>query len=399
MAVDSAANLNPSANQDHHVGSPPTGFRNPWPSHRAPATGAGFFGMLSVRFSDKRNFVPVPGNERELVQVRKPDWGSPEDPNGEKLKATWIGHASWLIEISRGLSEETDEGPTQGTVAARGIRIMLDPVFSDRTSPVQFFGPKRYRPTPCTIAELPEIDICLISHSHYDHLDAESIKQLYLKNPNMHFFCALRNKQWYLNLECSIPSQSVTEMDWWQSVTVTVQGVGEVELTCTPAQHFSGRTPTDRDSTLWCSWVIEQTAEMTVNPRKLYFAGDTGYRTVDTAHPTKEEEASQPGCPAFKEIGDLLGPFDLALLPIGLCTPRDFMSNIHCAPEDSICVHKDVRSKKSIGMHYGTVRGGISAQYEDVRYPPRRWREVCEEAGLVWGQEAGLCDIGETVFV
>ena len=132
--------------------------------------------------------------------------------------------------------------------------------------------------------------------------------------------------------------------------------------------------------------------------RKLYFAGDTGYRAVprDIA---LENEKDFPCCPAFKDIGDLYGPFDLALLPIGLMTPRFLMSSVHCSPEDSVHVHKDIRSKRSIGMHYGTVRGGISAQYEDVRDPPRRWKAACERAGLLWGEEIGLCDVGESVVV
>lgn len=111
------------------------------------------------------------------------------------------------------------------------------------------------------------------------------------------------------------------------------------------------------------------------------------------------DEASLPVCPAFSEIGETYGPFDLALLPIGCCMPRTFMSPVHCTPEDSLCVHKDIRSKRSIGMHYGTVRGGISAQFEDVRDPPRWWKEACEKEGLVWGKDVGLCDIGETVIV
>lgn len=95
----------------------------------------------------------------------------------------------------------------------------------------------------------------------------------------------------------------------------------------------------------------------------------------------------------------MYGPFDLALLPIGCYLPRAFMSPVHCAPDDSVEIHKDVRSKKSIGMHYGTIRGGLSAQYEDVREPPQRWKECCEKAGLKWGEDIGVCDLGETVAV
>jgi L-ascorbate metabolism protein UlaG (beta-lactamase superfamily) len=140
-------------------------------------------------------------------------------------------------------------------------------------------------------------------------------------------------------------------------------------------------------------------ADETHTLHKVYFAGDTGYRTVTQQGLSRDEEAKLPHCPAFVEIGDRLGPFDLALLPIGLCQPRHFMSGVHCDPYDSICVHRDIKSKKSIGMHWGTVRGGISQDYEDVRDPPKWWREAAEKAGLKWGDEVGLLDIGETLVL
>lgn len=343
--------------------------------------------------------MPVPETRDELVKLRKPDWGRSDDPSCSRLKATWIGHASWLIETPKqsvDFSFDNDDSENASS-DARGVRIIVDPVFSERTSPISFLGPKRYTPTPCSLEEVPEVDLCLISHSHYDHLDLDTINKLYARNPDMHFLCGLGNAKWFHS--CGIQEGNVAELDWWQGVQVDAPGVGSVKLICTPAQHFSGRGLTDKNSTLWCSWVVEEAVSGgSRTPRKLYFAGDTGYRTVFQAHPTKEQEEAQPVCPAFKDIGKFLGPFDLALLPIGLCTPRDVMSAIHCAPEDTVHVHTDVNSKRSIGMHYGTFRGGISAQYEDVRYPPRRWKEVCEEAGLQWGEEVGLCDIGETVL-
>ncbi|VUC20909.1 unnamed protein product, partial [Clonostachys rosea] len=127
---------------------------------------------------------------------------------------------------------------------------------------------------------------------------------------------------------------------------------------------------------------------------------DTGYRSITEADVKAGKDIDDlPRCPAFAQIGERYGPFDLSLLPIGCYTPRTFLSGVHCAPEDSIEIHVDIRSKKSLGMHYGTVRGGLSAQYEDVREPPRRWREACEKRGLTWNDEITLCDIGETVFV
>lgn len=401
VTVNHLPSCNPQASKSHHVGSPVNYFKNPWPSYKPISATEAF----STRFlSNNRNFVPIPESRKELVTVRKPDWGRNGEQNGQKLKATWIGHASWLIETSqKSASASTSEDKSLNDAGmSRGVRILLDPVFSERTSPVQWFGPKRYSPTPCSIPELADVDLCIISHSHFDHLDFNTIKELHAKHPNIHFVAGLGTASWFLGLGIGITEDNVTELDWWDSVNMDINGVGSVKLTCAPAQHAAQRSLTDRDKMLWASWVIEETVDDEKDgdtPRKLYFAGDTGYRHVPKPNPTPEEEAAEPHCPAFAEIGNLLGPFDLALLPIGLYTPRDFMSSVHCSPEDSLCIHQDIKSKKSIGMHYGTFRGGISAQYEDVRRPPRHWREVCDKAGLSWGEEVGLCDIGDTVTV
>ena len=367
----------------HHVGTPPSSFVNPWPSYQHKLKPLDLF---KTKFGPGRpKFIPVPGRE-ELVPIRKPTWG-----NGQHgLKVTWIGHASFLVET------------TSAEGASRGIRILCDPVFSERTSPVQFIGPKRYTPTPCTIEELPDVDVVIISHNHYDHLDHATIMQLYeRRTEHIHFFCALGNASWFHS--CGIPASQVSELDWWDGVKVAVDGIGSLSLTCTPSQHISGRSIWDHGKALWCSWVLQEGAgQRGWAPDKLhkfYFAGDTGYRSVPQPGLSHEEEAASPHCPAFAEIGEKFGPFDLALLPIGLCQPRHFMAQVHCDPWDSICIHKDVKSKKSVGMHWGTVRGGLSQEYEDVRDPPRWWKEAAMSSGLKWGDEIGLLDIGETLVL
>lgn len=368
----------------HHVGDPPTGFKNPWPSAEDDHT---FREILATRFGSERNFVPVPqgpngSRSEELVAIRNPDFGQDRP---DKLRATWIGHASVLVEFP----------VVKG--ANRGFHILFDPVFSDRTSPSSWFGPKRYSPTPCTIDELPEVDLVCTSHNHYDHLDHDTVKKLYLKSQGrIHFFVALGIKSWFQqHVNCQ--EDEVTELDWWQRCSVEVPEVGSVELTCTPAQHFSRRTPFDGGQTLWCSWAVEGAG------KKFYFSGDTGYQAAKAPSP----------CPAFKKIGDTLGPFDLAFLPIGLYSPPSFMGSVHATPEQSLCIHKDIKSKLSIGMHYGTVRGGLSGQYEDVREPPKRWRQAALEVDAWRGggiagdgdqvdctnEGVGLCHIGETVGV
>jgi len=362
----------------HHVGNPPTSFVNPWPSFTQHSA----LTMVTTSLRN-RDFKPIPPRDK-LVAIQQPDWGS--DKSG--LKGTWIGHATFLIET-----------PKTEAAADRGLRVLFDPVFSERTSPLSFAGPKRYTPTPCTLDELPDIDLVVISHDHYDHMDSDTLLKIQTRGKgSTHFLVGLGNASRLRGF--GIHSDRVTELDWWDGARLDVTGVGSVTLTCTPSQHFSGRGVIDHGSTLWCSWVLEtqpleqQSALGGLN-KKLFFAGDTGYRYV----PKDVNESERPCCPVFREIGETFGPFDLCLLPIGLYSPRHLMSPIHCTPEDAICLHKDLKSRKSIGMHYGTVRGGISQYFEEVTEPPRRFKEACEKEGKVWGEELGLIAVGETVAV
>ncbi|KAJ4400813.1 hypothetical protein N0V91_008445 [Didymella pomorum] len=361
----------------HHIGSPPTGFKNPWQSYNS----SGFVGALRTRFSTPKNFVPVPVDRAGLVKVRKPDFGVQQDG----LKATWIGHASFLVESSR------HEGVDRGT------RILIDPVWSNRVGPYGMVGPVRFTPPPCSIDDLPDIDAVVISHDHYDHLDSDTLKKLNAKqNGELRFLCGLGVKAVLTGLGVGIKADQVTELDWWNGITLQTETAGSVDLICTPAQHRSGRTPWNFDGTLWCSWIIR---ESQTDGKKLFFAGDTGYCHVTSDTQFSHHDAPHPPCPAFKEVGELYGPFDLALLPIGCFKPRSVLSGQHSSPEDSLSIHKDVRSKRSIGMHYGTLRGAYSAAYEPVLEPPERWKKGAEAEGYEWGKEVGLCDIGETVVV
>lgn len=370
----------PESHQDppaHHIGKPPTSFQNPWPSY----SGTTLTGFLSTRFNSPKNFVPIPADRVGLVEVRKPDFGVGKDG----LKATWIGHASFLIETAKAKG------------ADRGMRILLDPVWSERMGPYGRVGPIRFTPVPCLLEDLPEIDAVCISHDHYDHLDSDTLKKLNTRhNGKLKFFCGLNVKAVLTGLGIGIKAEQVTELDWWDAVHIDIDGVSSTELVCTPAQHRSGRTPWNFDGTLWCSWIIKETSE---DGKRLFFAGDTGYCHVTSNDEPSHHNAPYPPCPAFAEIGELYGPFDLALLPIGCFQPRSLLSGQHSSPDDSIAIHKDVRSKKSIGMHYGTIRGGISGSYEPVTEPVQRFKKAAEAEGLQWGDDVGLCDVGETVIV
>ncbi|KAF2179673.1 Metallo-hydrolase/oxidoreductase [Zopfia rhizophila CBS 207.26] len=373
----------------HHVGTPPTSFINPWPSYSHTSVTQ----TIKTRWFSPKNFVAVPSDRSELVPICKPDFGALQ--NG--LKATWIGHASFLVETTKA------EG------AERGMRILLDPVWSERVGPYGMAGPVRFTPTPCSLEELPEVDAVCISHDHYDHLDSDTLRKLNTKqNGNLRYFCGLGVKAVLVGLGVGIRDEQVTELDWWDGVRLHLENVGSVELVCTPAQHRSGRAPWNFQGTLWCSWILREVMgkdESTTAPdtsrhgKKLFFAGDTGYCSVNSDTEYSHHHAPHPPCPTFAEIGDLYGPFDLSLLPIGCYQPRSFMASVHSSPDDSISIHKNIRSKKSIGMHYGTFRGSLSAHFEPVTEPPQSWKKAAEAEGLKWDEEIGLCDIGETVVV
>ncbi|KAF2850698.1 Metallo-hydrolase/oxidoreductase [Plenodomus tracheiphilus IPT5] len=383
----------------HHTNTPPTHFHNPWPSYKTHA----LLPTLLNRFTNPtKNYVPIPENRTgtALPSTLTPDF-TLAGTHPDSLKATWLGHATFLVETPTPTPQASNK-PTADR--NRGLNILLDPIFSPRAGPYNLLGPTRFTPLPCTIAALPHIDLILISHDHYDHLDAETLRQIMVKQDgDVRFCCGLGVKRVLVGLGVGITGEQVEEMDWWDGVSVGGGGGGDcgVEIVCTPAQHRSGRTVWGFDATLWCSWVVRSTPSSSLqdNGKSLFFAGDTGYCAVDSDTQFSHHHAPHPPCPAFRQIGDLYGPFDLALLPIGCFKPRSVLSGQHSSPEDSLAIHKDVRSKKSIGMHYGTFRGAYSASFEPVTEPAERWKKGAEAEGLEWGVDVGLCDVGETVMV
>ena len=168
---------------------------------------------------------------------------------------------------------------------------------------------------PCEIETIPAPDIVVISHNHYDHMDTSTLQTLNRLHPHLHFFAPLGNDHYFSSI--GIPADRFHCLDWWDNRNITINLhnavetgaplTEEVKLTCTPCQHFTGRGILDRFKTLWSSWVVES-KEM-----KVFFGGDTGYRAVYDG----ENEDELPVCPAFKEIGENFGGFDLAFIPIG----------------------------------------------------------------------------------
>jgi len=384
-----------------------THFTNPWPSWRY-VTSWERFKLIFVTAPSLMFRMPEQTRIAEAMPTRTPTWGYPSSgtaqtqtaASSEAIKATWLGHACFLVEFPvRGL------GAAQ-TEATRGLRILFDPVFSNRCSPSQNVGPARFTPPPCKIEDIPDIDAVVISHDHYDHLDTHTITTLAARAHPPHFFAALGNGPFFASL--GIPAARVHILDWWGSKRVEITqpptagaAAGQpaaklaVDLTCTPAQHFSGRSLHNNYSTLWSSWAAEEvpvggaTQAEGRPPVKVFFGGDTGYRSVMDHQ--KEDEV--PVCPAFKEVGEAFGGFDLALLPIGAYEPRQFMSPIHCAPQDSVRLFKDIKAKKAVGMHWGTW----VLTTEDVLEPPKRLREECRKLDIA-DEDFTVCDIGQSLF-
>ncbi|MEE3879959.1 MBL fold metallo-hydrolase [Vibrio sp. YYF0003] len=209
--------------------------------------------------------------------------------------------------------------------------ILTDPVFSERASPIQWAGPKRFHPAPITASSLPYIDIVIISHDHYDHLDKATIKAIDEKVGV--FVTPLkvgdRLQSW------GISREKIIQLDWWQSLSLN-----NIEFVSTPSQHFSGRGLLDRNQTLWSSWVILG------SKHRIFFSGDSGYFS------------------GFKSIGERYGPFDFTLMEAGAY--NSLWSDIHMMPEESVQAHIDLQGKFMIPIHNGTFDLSMHPWYEPL---------------------------------
>ncbi len=251
--------------------------------------------------------------------------------------ATWLGHASVLVQMDH-------------------ATILTDPIWSDTASPISWLGPRRLVPPPMPITALPAIDAVLISHSHYDHLDLATLKALAALGTR--FLVPLRVGE-ILRAEGIGPTE---ELDWWES-----RAVGPVTITCVPARHWSQRGLGDMNRTLWSGWVVSGPT------RRFWFAGDTGYTRL------------------FAEIGERLGPFDLAAVPIGAYDPPAMMQPVHLNPEEALRAGLDARADRLLGMHYGT----FDLTDEPPDEPPRRFRAAALRQGIDEARVWTLA-IGET---
>ena len=231
------------------------------------------------------------------LPLKTPDFTG--NTTGGELFFTWFGHSTLLIQMS-------------------GKNILFDPVFSNRSSPVQFAGPKRFTPPPCTIADLPEIDILIISHDHYDHLDKPAIKKIDSKVKK--YVCPLGVEKRLKKF--GVDPDKITDMAWWEEIQL--EGI---HIACTPARHFSGRTLTDRFETLWASWVLSD------GKYKIFESGDSGWDDH------------------FQRIGAKYGSFDLAFIEAGQYDTR--WPAVHMKPEESFQAAQAAGAKHVVPIHWG----------------------------------------------
>lgn len=238
----------------------------------------------------------------------------PERVGKGELRVTFINHATTLIQMD-------------------GLNILTDPIYSQRASPFGFAGPSRRVPPGVRFDDLPPIDIVVVGHNHYDHMDVPTLKKLSARN-KPRVFAGLGNKQ-FLDKQGIL---NVTELDWWQSQKLT----DDVTLHSVPVQHFSNRGLFDRDGTLWTGYVFESKAG------PVFFSSDTGLG------------------PHFKKIAERFGPMRLAILPIGAFRPEWFMNYVHMTPEQSLEAHAHLKAQTSVGMHFGTFQLADDGQFEPV---------------------------------
>ena len=330
---------------------PPGGFRNNY-SDLGPKSLAD---VLRWRWDATRQGLPPP--PRDPIPSVPPDLaflranaraGSAQQPS-----VTWIGHATALVQLS-------------------GLTLLTDPIFSERASPLRFVGPRRHQAPGVALAELPYVDLVVVSHNHYDHLDAPSVDALQRQpgGPPL-FVVPLGLKAWL----AARGVQNAVELDWWQGHRLPAPA-GEVEVMVLPAQHWSGRGLHDRMATLWGGFAV------LAPDCHLFYAGDTGYSRDFVDVRARLAERQRP------ELG---GGFDLALLPIGAYEPRWFMSAQHINADEAVKIHRDLGAKRSLGVHWGT----FELTDEPLDEPPRALAAARRGQGVA-DPDFRVMAIGET---
>ncbi|RKP38254.1 beta-lactamase superfamily domain-containing protein [Dimargaris cristalligena] len=336
--------------------------------------------------ADKPNSVPTGSSHANVTAPAAS--GSTDSDNhvltSNQVTVTWLGQSTCYVQLP-------------------GLNILTDPIFQARTV-TSWLGPKRLRPIPCQLEQL-RVDVVLVSHNHYDHLDLECVRKL---GNTVLWFVPLGMRAWFVRNGI----QRVVEMDWWQFTQVSTMTPAQTPwltvdpVTCTssddlvrhtfhigaiPAQHWSGRTPLDSNCTLWCGWAVRRVSTdlpcpssditiPTLSPRNSSLPlTSSSYPIHDVAiapfySPGTSDQGSFFHCgdtgyyaPLFRTIGQAIGPVTLAALPIGSYQPRWYMHHQHIDPADAVLIHEDLRAHRSIGVHWAT----FMLSDEDYLDPPR----------------------------
>jgi L-ascorbate metabolism protein UlaG (beta-lactamase superfamily) len=290
-------------------------------------------------------FSKLPRLMRE-PRTRWPRWidepqRKPPALDGADAAVTFIGHATFLIQTRIG-------------------NVITDPMYSMRAGPFGLLGPRRVRKPGIALPDLPPVTAVLLSHGHYDHLDLPTLRKLARR-----FDPVVVSPLGHGKLVRSTGIRKVVELDWWEETAI-----GDVRATLTPAQHFSARTPWDRNRALWGGFVLQ------AERARIYFAGDTAYAGF------------------FPEIRRRFAPFDLALLPIGAYEPRWFMRAVHMNPEEAVRSHVELGAPPSVAMHFGMFQ----LTPEGIDEPVRELEKALDTAGVAKSRFRVLAT-GEPVFL
>lgn len=400
-------------------------FCNPWPSWHVPSTSEVLRGLEWGVLPDTEDVPPRPtmtsrvfdmfsGANKRLfggmdrpspsekergppLSVQMPEFASA--PHAPIARATWLGHASVLLQL-----------PTLENAGVRPLNVLFDPIFSQRCSPSQSFGPIRSFPPPCTVKELPAVDFVIISHNHYDHLDLDTVEALWRHHGNtVHFVVPLGNKAWFLDLPYGISGDRVHELDWWDEMLVDpAANDAYLRIICTPAQHGSGRSGRDANATLWASWMLEYHLQYQAEPFRAYFGGDSGYQF-------RLGEGSRgsfaPACPAFGEIATKVGTPDFLMLPVSVGATYAYLKSFdplpdwlspvprlsdgltganHMSASDAVKVFQEMTNGRNqrkppmaMGIHWGTFVEG-PAEVASTAY---KLKHACQQSNVQFMRE------------
>lgn len=328
-----------SASAAHRA--PGGAFRNPWPESEPH----GLLDILRWTRQRRRQALP-PTPPRGSFPVSTPAIARPRAGNAE-FTATWVGHSTVLLQFG-------------------GLNVITDPVFSQRAFPVQWMGPRRIMDPALAIDALPPLDVVLLSHNHYDHLDKPAVNRIAQAHARAMWVVPLGLGAYVRGFG----AREIVELDWWEETTVAAG----LRVTATPARHFTARRLGDRNKTLWCGFTCER------HGQRAYFAGDTAYH------------------PLFGEIGARCGPFDFVMIPIGAYDPRWFMERVHVDPEEAVQVYQDLIAPHAsaplplmLGIHWGTFRLTDEPMDEPPRRTAARWQTLGLAADRLW-----IARFGET---